>query len=78
MTEPVSKEESDQTVQEFEDNVAKSLEHTQTEMESRLIKQHLKWILPWFQMMKATELLQHSQIHGVSFCNTLPFILPLS
>ena len=61
------KEESEQKVQEFENSVAKELERNQAELESRLIKQHLKWVLPWFQSMKATELLHYTQIHAVHF-----------
>lgn len=36
-------------------------------MERRLLSNRLKWIMPWFFQMKATELLQYTQAHQLEW-----------
>jgi len=61
----MSKEESNQIVKEFEEKVMTNIREAQKEVEDRQIKQRLKWIVPWHQSMKSTEMLQYNQLHSV-------------
>jgi len=63
---PMPKEESEKIMQEYEQNIMKELERKQTELENRLIKQRLKWILPWFQKIRATELMHYIQLQSMA------------
>jgi len=71
----MSSKEVKNLVSEYEENVTKNLEESQTELESRLIKQRLKWILPWFQSMRGVELTQYAQLHSVCFLFSFSFLI---
>jgi len=74
-SEPISKEDADKLLQEYEQGITEALEQGQTVLESRLIRQHLKWVLPWFQTVRATELVQFTQVHAVGTLSS-PFCQP--
>ena len=43
------------------------LQAEQTELERRLLSNRLKWIMPFFYQLKATELLQYTQVHQLEW-----------
>ena len=49
------------------DRLFEDLQAEQAELERRLLSNRLKWIMPWFYQLKATELMQYTQVHQLEW-----------
>ena len=64
---PIPEEQLRRETESFESQLASELEQYQAEHERRLLENRYRWVMPCFQMLRATEFMHYARLHQLEF-----------